>query len=382
MDSGARRSLGIFFFFLAALAFYLVALATMPVSAQARSYGIAGQKAPSLGVTQWINLPEGKEILDIPDFKGKVLYLYCFQSWCPGCHSHGFPTLQRMIKKYEHAGDVAFAAVQTVFEGYSSNRAKRAWETAEQYGLKIPVGHDGSEENRSVLMQRFRTGGTPWTILIDKKGVVRFNGFRLSFEEAMIRVDALRKETTAVSEERAIRTLPASRGGQDVIGKNFTELSFDRWLNCETRPGDGKTGSVRLYRWWTDTCPYCEASLPALEGLSKKYEKRGLEVIAAYHPKPPRPVEDRTILQAARSFGFTGSIAVDIDWSELERAYLDRGKRSATSVSILVDKDGKIRFVHPGPVFFPSKNPKYARQNEDFELLEATVQALLPMPGA
>ena len=34
------------------------------------------------------------------DFRGKVVYLYFFQSWCPGCHRHGFPTLQAMSKHF------------------------------------------------------------------------------------------------------------------------------------------------------------------------------------------------------------------------------------------------------------------------------------------
>lgn len=55
------------------------------------SYGILGQRAPEWDVRQWFNLPDGKDTVDLGDYKGKVVYLYCFQSWCPGCHSSGFP---------------------------------------------------------------------------------------------------------------------------------------------------------------------------------------------------------------------------------------------------------------------------------------------------
>ena len=47
----------------------------------ARQGGILNQKAPSLGVTEWSNIPEGKTSLDIEDFKGKVVFLMCFQNW-------------------------------------------------------------------------------------------------------------------------------------------------------------------------------------------------------------------------------------------------------------------------------------------------------------
>ena len=56
--------------------------------------GIVGKAAPSWGVTEWINLPKKKTTLDIADFKGKVVYLFCFQSWCPGCHSPSGPIIE------------------------------------------------------------------------------------------------------------------------------------------------------------------------------------------------------------------------------------------------------------------------------------------------
>ncbi|MFB3139045.1 MAG: peroxiredoxin family protein, partial [Phycisphaerales bacterium] len=140
--------------------------------------GIAGTKAPNWGVAQWINLPQDKQAIDVADFKGKVVYLLCFQSWCPGCHARGFPTLLQLISSYDDTDDVAFVAVQTTFEGFAANSAQRAWETARRYKLDIPIGHDGSAQKRSTLMQRYRTGGTPWVIIIDKQGIVRRNGFQ------------------------------------------------------------------------------------------------------------------------------------------------------------------------------------------------------------
>ena len=161
--------------------------------------GVLDKAAPSWGVTEWINLPEKKTALDIADFKGKVVYLFCFQSWCPGCHSSGFPTLRTMIDRYKDADDVAFVAVQTVFEGFSTNTADRAWETARGYKLTVPVGHSGTDNRRSVLMQRYRTGGTPWVVIIDKQGVVRFNDFRITPDRAQKIIDELRQKASSSS---------------------------------------------------------------------------------------------------------------------------------------------------------------------------------------
>ena len=106
---------------------FIVVLAVvfgLPVHAVAQSRGIRGimgREAPSWRVDQWFQLPEGAESIDVQDYRGKVIYFYGFQSWCPGCHSRGFPTLQELIRRFEGAEDVAFVAVQTTFEGFSFN---------------------------------------------------------------------------------------------------------------------------------------------------------------------------------------------------------------------------------------------------------------------
>lgn len=153
--------------------------------------GIVGRKAPNWDVERWFNLPEGVDKLDVRDFRGKVVYVLCFQSWCPGCHTRGFPTLQKMIERYKGQSTVAFVAVQTTFEGFSVNSAKVAETVGQQYDLKIPIGHTGSDGKRSGLMERYRTGGTPWVIVIDRNGVVRFNDFHLPLEDGAKLIDRL-----------------------------------------------------------------------------------------------------------------------------------------------------------------------------------------------
>jgi thiol-disulfide isomerase/thioredoxin len=228
-------------------------------------------------------------------------------------------------------------------------------------------------------MGRYRTGGTPWVVIIDKQGTVRFNDFHISAAQARRLIDDLRGRG---DETATIRTLPASRGGQDLVGTRLPKLALDRWIR-QQEPADQKAAPARatLYRWWTDTCPYCRASLPAIERLRHDYGARGLRIVAAYHPKPPRDVADEDVIAAARRFGYGGPIAVDDDWSALNKAYLSTGRRRATSVSLLVDGDGVIRFVHPGPVFFPSDDPEYARQDADYRLLRQAIEALVGEPA-
>jgi thiol-disulfide isomerase/thioredoxin len=184
------------------------------------------------------------------------------------------------------------------------------------------------------------------------------------------------------STQPAIETLPASRGGQDLVGKAMPVMQFDRWLNTAgDRPPELK-GAVTLYRWWTDTCPFCAKTLPAIEQLRREFGPRGLKVVAVYHPKPPGDVADAKVLAAARRIGWDGAIAVDSHWDALRAVWLSTGQRRATSVSFLVDSHGVIRFVHPGVQYFPSPDPEAARENADYLLLRRAIDKLLPAAPA
>ena len=56
-------------------------------------------KAPEFKVNQWIDANGNKtEPIKLLDYKGKFKVIYCFQSWCPGCHSKGLPDLKKWLK--------------------------------------------------------------------------------------------------------------------------------------------------------------------------------------------------------------------------------------------------------------------------------------------
>ena len=157
---------------------------------QQSKYGIEGHHAPELSKDiEWIN-GEGKdtEAIQLADHKGKFKVIYGFQSWCPGCHSRGLPALKKMVDALEGNDNVAFFAIQTVFEGKRVNTKDKLRETQESYDLYIPFGHDiGSKEtnNRSSTMYDYRTGGTPWFIFINQQDVVVFNDYHLNVDKAI-----------------------------------------------------------------------------------------------------------------------------------------------------------------------------------------------------
>ena len=97
-----------------------------------------------------------------------------------------------MLKLYQNDPDVAFVAIQTTFEGFDSNTFKQAKKVAADYKIKIPVGHSGSREKLSPVLVNYRSGGTPWTVIIDRNGIVRFNYFHLEYLQATMLIDKLK----------------------------------------------------------------------------------------------------------------------------------------------------------------------------------------------
>lgn len=142
-----------------------------------------------LRVPQWIDA-HGKAIapLKFANLGSGFKVIYCFQHWCAGCHSHGFPTLKKLVGALSGQG-VGFAAVQTVFEGQEVNTFDRLREAQLRYGLEIPFGHDPDTGGGSSLMADFATGGTPWFIVIDPHGTILHSDFRLDAERFIRDVD-------------------------------------------------------------------------------------------------------------------------------------------------------------------------------------------------
>ncbi len=147
------------------------------------SRGLTGHPAPELDVGYWIDGDGEPASFSIKENAGKWIFLKCFQNWCPGCHSSGFPTLQRFSSEFYGHPKVAIAGIQTVFEGFRSNTQDDVRKLQLRYELPNVMGHDAGNpdaERRPDTMIKYRTGGTPWLILIDPEGTVAFNDFHVN----------------------------------------------------------------------------------------------------------------------------------------------------------------------------------------------------------
>jgi hypothetical protein len=144
--------------------------------------GIVGLPAPGLEQVLWID-ENGTERrpLALDELGQDFKILYFFQDWCRGCHTHGFPTLVRLTEELRAQG-VGLAAIQTVFEGAEVNTFDRLRENQQKYGLQIPFGHTVSESASTMpaIVNSYRSGGTPWFVVIAPDGRVVYDGFLLA----------------------------------------------------------------------------------------------------------------------------------------------------------------------------------------------------------
>lgn len=179
----------------------------------------------------------------------------------------------------------------------------------------------------------------------------------------------------------SIRTMDRA-AGNDRVGVAAPPFQFDAWLNSEPKSIEDLRGRVLLVRWWTETCPFCASSAPALRALHQEYADQGLTVIGVFHPKAGRddPLDLERVRRAVASRRFEFPIAVDWDWRNrtLKQWWLTGPKRPATSVTFVVDKAGVIRFVHPGMEYHdPDGNEGHEACHQDMATIRATIERLL-----
>jgi peroxiredoxin len=140
--------------------------------------------------------------------------------------------------------------------------------------------------------------------------------------------------------------------GNDRVGVAAPSFEFEGWLNSQPFSLEDLRGQVVLVRWWTETCPFCASSAPALRAIHEQYSPQGLTVIGVYHPKADRdgPLDMTRVERAVEARELDFPIAIDWDWRNgvLADWWLTGPDRPATSVTFLLDKSGVIRFVHPG----------------------------------
>lgn len=211
--------------------------------------------------------------------------------------------------------------------------------------------------------------------LIGKDGGIKHRWNKESVavpREVFSRIDRMPMRQAEMRREKA--------RGRDLVGTKAREwVVGPEWAGSKPLRLADLRGRVVMVRFWTDTCPFCAASLPAMQTLAEEFAAEPVTFVGLYQSKPfgsERRWSEAVAL--ARALGVTFPLAYDHHWKTLRAWWLDGRGRSATSASFVIAPDGRFVHVHPGPVFFPSDDPEEVRANADYEAIRAAIRQHLP----
>ena len=117
----------------------------------------------------------------------------------------------------------------------------------------------------------------------------------------------------------------------------------------------GLKGKVVVVDFWASWCAPCKEEMPVLESLYKRFKDSGLVIVGVS--------VDNELANAKK---FVGALKVSFPIvHDAGHAVADKFKPPRMPTSIVIDKAGKIRFIHAG------------FRKEDGKKLEAEVRELL-----
>jgi thiol-disulfide isomerase/thioredoxin len=122
------------------------------------------------------------------------------------------------------------------------------------------------------------------------------------------------------------------------------ELTNETWLNVDAplHIADLR-GKVVIVEMWTLGCINCQHVIPSLKDWYSKYKDEGLVIIGNHYPEFSYEADLNNLKDAIARYGIQYAVAQDNDGATW-RAY----KNQYWPTLYLIDKQGRIRYVHIG----------------------------------
>lgn len=180
------------------------------------AFGMVGEKAPSIRIPTWRNLPDNQTRCELEDYLGKVVVLLLFQTTCEYSEEDAMPLLSELYQMHKDDPEVQFLSVLAAFPQHKDNTLDNAVAMCERFNLPIPIGKDPSIDLQNTVCKKLKGLGSPWFVMIDKQGVVALNGMPADIVDRNVINRIKRGEKVMESLAQSLMTpAPASGSGDE-----------------------------------------------------------------------------------------------------------------------------------------------------------------------
>jgi len=126
------------------------------------------QKAPAFNIKDL----NGKEV-KLSDYKGKVLIVNFWASWCIPCHD-SFPYMQKIVSQYAGEPDVAFLFIDTREKSVDPKKSAIADMRKNHYNFYVALDEPDIDGVQNKYYKQFGMLGIPTQFIIDNEGFIRY----------------------------------------------------------------------------------------------------------------------------------------------------------------------------------------------------------------
>lgn len=131
--------------------------------------------------------------------------------------------------------------------------------------------------------------------------------------------------------------LPAVEAAMPAVGKPAPDFTLRSSSGKNLKLGEYR-GQVVMLNFWATWCGPCRQELPLLNRLHEQYRRAGFTLLGVNVDDSPKAAE-----AMARQLGVGFPVLFDTEKRVSERYDVD-----SMPATLLIDRDGKLRYVHRG----------------------------------
>ncbi|MCK7557268.1 TlpA family protein disulfide reductase [Chitinophaga sedimenti] len=111
--------------------------------------------------------------VSLADFKGKVIVLDFWATWCGPCKK-SFPAMQRAVDKYSKDPNVKFLFIHTWERSETPQRDAQEYLSQNKYRFDLYMDTKDAATRKNNAVSAFGVKGIPAKFVIDAEGNIRF----------------------------------------------------------------------------------------------------------------------------------------------------------------------------------------------------------------